>query len=71
VLIPRCPDYQISRSSLILSSVLISGKLCFALPFNFGNSGVSGKPDLGLLGWKSGDFGNSGNLFLPLPLWLN
>jgi len=24
----------------------------------FGNSGVAGKPGFGLLGWKSGDFGN-------------
>jgi len=26
--------------------------------FNFGNSGVPGKPDFGLQGWSSGDFGN-------------
>jgi len=30
---------------------------CFSIT-NFGNTGVPGKPDFGLLGWKSGDFGN-------------
>jgi len=29
---------------------------CFSIT-NFGNTGVPGKPDFGLLGWKSGDFG--------------
>jgi hypothetical protein len=27
----------------------------------FGNSGAPGKPGFGLLGWKSGDFGNPAN----------
>ena len=42
---------------------------CYALQLpDFGISGHPGKPDFGLLGWKSGDFGNLKGVPSPLPV---